>query len=455
MKYYSKLVLPLLAISSLQSMALETENKRPNIILVYCDDLGYGDLGITGHPHIQTPHIDQMALSGIRFTNYYSASPASTASRYAMLTGRYPSRSGFGWVLDPKSTIGIHSEEQTVAELLKQQGYATAMYGKWHLGSTKREYLPLQNGFDEYIGLPYSNDMIPPLYQDIALLNGNDTLEINPDQSKLTKLYTEKALSFIKQNKKSPFFIYLPYAMPHVPLFPGKNFAGKSKRGAYGDVVEEIDWAMGQIFSTLEQEGIEKNTIVWFISDNGPWILKKEQGGSAGLFKDGKGSTWEGGVRVPCIAYWPGQISTKINEEVVTAMDVFATNVKLGGASIPGNRVTDGTDLRYYLGFTNVKEKPQTPYFYCGLQNEVMAVRLGKWKLHIKTFSQINKDYFSGELPLLFNLETDPSENYNLATQYPEIVRQLKTLINEHLEEIDRTGNDYGVQKSHRIKERL
>lgn len=446
MNNYLKITLPLFFISSIQGNAKKIKEKQPNIILIYCDDMGYGDLSITGHPHIKTPHIDRMALSGIRFTNYYSASPASTASRYSMLTGRYPSRSGFAWVLDPTSPKGLHPQELTMAELLKEQGYATAMYGKWHLGSTRKEFLPLQNGFDEYVGLPYSNDMIPPNYQDIALLNGNDTLEINPDQSRLTELYTQKTISFIKRHKKSPFFIYLPYAMPHVPLHPGKNFAGKSKRGAYGDVVEEIDWAMGEIIKTLEQEGLEKNTIVWFISDNGPWILKKEQGGSAGLFKDGKGSTWEGGVRVPCIAYWPGRFDGAINENIVTAMDVFATNICLGGAQIPDDRAIDGADLRNYLGFTKIKEKAETPYFYSGIRNELMAVRQGKWKLHIKTYSQIGKDYFNGELPLLFNLETDPSEMYNQSSHYPEIVEKLELLIKDKQKEIKATGSFYKDQ---------
>lgn len=438
-----KICLPLLALPLMQGMAKDIKRERPNIILVYCDDLGYGDLGVTGHPHIKTPHIDQMALTGVRFTNYYSASPASTASRYAMLTGRYPSRSGFGWVLDPKSPIGIHPQELTIAELLKQQGYATAIYGKWHLGNTQKKYLPLQNGFDEYVGLPYSNDMIPPHYPDIALMNGNDTLELNPDQTRLTELYTEKALSFIKRHKSSPFFIYLPYAMPHVPLHPGKAFAGKSKRGAYGDVVEEIDWAMGKLLETLQKEGLSENTIVWFISDNGPWVLKNEAGGSAGLFRDGKGSTWEGGVRVPCIAYWPGQIGGQVNEQIVTAMDVYATNAWLGGTDIPRDRVVDGQNIASYLGFSGIKEKEETPYFYFGIQNKLMAVRKGKWKLHIKTYSQLGIDYFKGELPLLFDLEADPSEKYNQAAKHPEIVQELNALYESKLKEIARTGSFY------------
>ena len=430
-----------LCISPVVGQAKKKADTQPNIILIYCDDLGYGDLGITGHPNIRTPNIDKMAVNGLRFTNYYSASPASTASRYALLTGKYPPRSGFSWVLVPESERGIHPQEITQAEALKEQGYKTAIYGKWHLGSTKKEYLPLQNGFDEYVGFPYSNDMIPPNWPDIPLLSGNDTLEINPDQSKLTELYTEKAISFIKKNKNEKFFIYLPYAMPHVPLYPGKKFAGKSKRGAYGDVVEEIDWAVGEIIAALEHEGLDKNTIVWFISDNGPWIIKNEEGGSAGLFRDGKGSTWEGGVRVPCIAYCPGQIKPALNDSIITAMDVYATNLWLSGYKLPTNHVTDGFVVSSYLGYKNVTNKKFEPYFYFGNNHELFAVRLGKWKLHIKTSSQTGADYFNGELPLLFDLETDPSEKYNLANKYPETVKMLNNLMNDKVKEINDMGS--------------
>lgn len=417
------------------------KEKNPNIVIIYCDDLGYGDIGITGHPDIKTPNLDQMALNGMRFTNYYSASPASTASRYALMTGKYPSRSGFGWVLDPKSPKGIHPKEKTLAEALKEQGYSTAIYGKWHLGSTKKEYLPLQNGFDDYVGFPYSNDMIPPKFQDIALMCGNDTLEMNPDQTKLTELYTQKAISFIKKNKKNNFFLYIPYAMPHTPLHPGKAFAGKSKRGTYGDVVEEIDWSVGEILNTLRKNGLDENTIVWFMSDNGPWVIQNEKGGSAGLFRDGKGSTWEGGVRVPCFVSWPGRLKAQVNENIVTAMDVYATSAWMGGSEIPQSQVIDGKNIASYLGYTHAAEKEDTPYFYFGLNQQLMAVRKGSWKLHIKTYSQLGLDYFNGKLPLLFNVNIDPSEKYNVEDKHPEIVKELSLLITEKLQEIKTTGS--------------
>ncbi|MEG1545026.1 MAG: sulfatase [Tannerellaceae bacterium] len=438
--FVNKQIYALCCLSLVPLQQLSAASKKavgqPNIILIYCDDLGYGDLGVTGHPQIHTPNIDRMALDGVRFSNYYSASPASTASRYAMMTGKYPARSGFEWVLGPKSEKGIHPNEITQAEALKSKGYKTAIYGKWHLGSTKQAFMPLQNGFDEYVGFPYSNDMIPPKFQNIALLCGNDTIEMNPDQSKLTELYTQKAITFITKNKKEKFFIYLPYAMPHVPLHPGKRFASQSKRGAYGDVVEEIDWYVGEILSTLKKEKLDKNTLVWFISDNGPWIIKDEEGGSAGLFRDGKGSTWEGGVRVPCIAYLPGQIVPQVNDKIVTAMDVYATNLWLGDYQLPENHVTDGVNIASYLAYPNAAEKKDTPYFYFGLSNRLFAVREGKWKLHMKTYSQTGVEYFSGKLPLLFNVEVDPSEKKDLSKQYPEIVKHLQELLDVKGKEI-------------------
>ncbi|MCB0587056.1 MAG: sulfatase, partial [Phaeodactylibacter sp.] len=357
---------------------------KPNIIILFCDDLGYGDLGTYGHPTIRTPNLDRMAAEGMKFTNFYSGSPACTASRYALLTGRYPIRSGFSWVLYPASERGIHPEELTLAEGLKQAGYQTACFGKWHLGTTKKEYLPLQNGFDEYLGLPYSNDMIPPKFPDIALLQGNDTLELNPDQNRLTALYTSRAKAFIKKNKNRPFFLYLPYAMPHVPLHPGAAFSGKSPRGTYGDVVEEIDWSVGEILKLLDEQGLSENTLVFFTSDNGPWIIKNEEGGSAGLLRDGKGSTWEGGMREPAIARWPGTVepgSVQVSQS--STLDLYATAMKLAGTALPEGRAIDGNDIGPMLRGEAGDRVASPPFFYYG-PNELHAVRNGPWKLHIR-----------------------------------------------------------------------
>lgn len=412
--------------------------KRPNFIIIYVDDLGYGDVGMNGNPNIRTPNLDRMALEGMRFSNYYSASPACTASRYALLTGKYPSRAGFRWVLNPQDTIGIHPKEQTVAELLHNEGYRTAMFGKWHLGSTKKDYLPVFNGFEEYLGLPYSNDMIPPKYPDIALLDGVDTVEMNPDQAQLTRIYTERAIAFLEKNGKSPFFIYLPYAMPHTPLFASSAFSGKSRRGLFGDVVEELDYYIGKLRDYLVKKGLDKNTYVVFTSDNGPWLTQYDRGGSAGLFRDGKGSTWEGGVRVPFILWGHKDLKKgTVVDEVFTALDMLPTIGALSKSSVPKNSI-DGVDLR---NLWNGEGKGRDVFYYFGIDHQLMAVRKGAWKLHIKTYSQLGISYFDTTLPLLFNLDEDPSEKYNLASKNPDIVDELGELIRRKKEEVDQTGS--------------
>jgi arylsulfatase len=414
---------------------------RPNIIIIYCDDLGYGDIGINGHPTIRTPNLDKMAMNGIRFTNYYSASPASTASRYSLLTGRYPARSGLRWVLAPNDERGIHPEEITMAEALKEQGYSTAIFGKWHLGDRK-EYFPLQRGFDKWVGIPYSNDMLPPRFPDLPLMNGNEIEELNPNQKYLTERFTREAIAFMEENKDNPFLIYLPYTMPHTPLYPGDAFRGISRRGLYGDTVEEIDWAVGEILHSLEELGIKENTLVWFTSDNGQWAIQGVEGGSAGLFRDAKGSTWEGGVRVPSFVLWKGRIKPGVNMEIVTSMDIFATALWLAGAEKPTDRVIDGRNIAYYLGFENVPPKEDIPHFFFGQSDhQLMAVRKGAWKLHVKTSSQLAIDYFNGKLPLLFNVNEDPSEKYDLSGQFPEIVEKLTLLIENKLKEIREAGS--------------
>lgn len=416
----------------------KTEETPPNIIVIFCDDLGYGDLHSYGHPTIATPHLDQMAQDGMLFTQFYSASPACTASRYALLTGRYPIRSGFDWVLYPKSERGVHPDEYTLAEGLKDAGYRTACFGKWHLGSTKPAYLPLQNGFDSYLGLPYSNDMIPPKWPDIALLSGNDTLGVNPDQSILTGLYTQMAVDFMKAESDSPFFIYLPFAMPHVPLFPGKDFQGQSRAGLYGDVVEEIDAAVGKIRAELEAEGLAKNTLILFTSDNGPWIIKGLKGGSAGHLRDGKGSTWEGGMRVPGIACWPGKIApNQVQRTPANTMDWYTTLIELAGAAVPRDRMVDGQNIGPLLFGDNYQERA---FFYYGPGNKLHAVRVGDWKLHQATSSQTGVDYFEGKLPLLFNLEEDPGERFDRSKDYPEIVADLEKQLEAQAKATARAG---------------
>ncbi|MEQ8703611.1 MAG: sulfatase [Phaeodactylibacter sp.] len=414
------------------------DHRPPNLIVIFCDDLGYGDLRSYGHPTIATPHLDQMAREGMLFTQFYSASPACTASRYALLTGRYPVRSGFDWVLYPKSERGLHPKEHTLAEGLKTAGYRTGCFGKWHLGSTKPEYLPLQNGFDAYVGLPYSNDMIPPKWPDIALLSGNDTLGMNPDQSLLTGLYTQVALDFMQQDDAAPFFVYLPFAMPHVPLYPGEAFEGHSRAGTYGDVVEEIDDAVGQIRSALDQAGLAENTLILFTSDNGPWIIKGADGGSAGHLRDGKGSTWEGGMRVPGIACWPGTIAPgQVQRAPVNTMDCYTTLLQLAGQDLPEDRLVDGQNLLPLLRGDTLADRP---FFYYGPGNQLQSVRKGPWKLHQITSSQTGIDYFDGQLPLLFNLDEDPGERFDRAVEYPEVVAELQLLLKAQAAATEKEG---------------
>lgn len=427
----------------------ESEPSPPNIILFFCDDLGYGDLGNYGHPTIRTPNLDRMAAQGVKFTSFYSGSPACTASRYALLTGRYPVRSGFPWVLVPNSSRGIHPKEWTIAEGLKEAGYATGIFGKWHLGNTKHEFLPLQNGFDEYLGLPYSNDMLPPRWGEIPLMEGNDTLEVSPDQSLLTKRYTERAIEFIQKNKEAPFFVYMPYAMPHLPLHPGADFAGKSKRGRYGDVVEEIDWSVGEVWKTIEAMGLSENTLLVFTSDNGPWIIKNEKGGSSGLLRDGKGSTWEGGMRVPGIAVWKNKIKAQtVCNQRASTLDLYHSFLKIAGQELP-KHIVDGEDISDWLsGKLEPNDLRKTAYFYYGPKT-LHAVRKGAWKLHVKTSSQTGKDYFDGKLPLLFNVETDPSEQYELSEKHPEIVADLMKEIDKHQQTIVDNPNFYKKDREH------
>ncbi len=426
----------------------------PNFVILFADDLGYGDLSCYGNDTIRTPNLDRLASKGRRFTQFYSASPACSASRYALLTGRYPAWSGFGWVLNPDATRGLHPQDQTIAEALRNAGYATACFGKWHLGTYYPEFLPTGSGFDEYLGLPYSNDMIPPLWQDIALLEGTDTLEMNPDQTRLTRLYTERAIDFIRRHREQPFFVYLPYAMPHVPLHPGPDFAGRSPRGPYGDVVEEIDWSAGQIAATLEELGIAGNTLVFFTSDNGPWIIKGRDGGSAGPLRDGKGSSWEGGQREPAIAWWPGKISPAQVKSPASMLDLYPTLLSLAGQPMPQNHPLDGRDISTLLTGTT-PELPENTFFYYGINNELHAVRRGRWKLHRKTYSQTGIDYFDGKLPLLFDLEADPGETEDLADDHPGIVAELEKLLERQLDDVAGTPDFFTRERLAQLTEHL
>lgn len=443
------IVLACIALTPLLCAADPT--KKPNIIIILADDLGYGDLACYGHPTIRTPNLDRMAQEGMRFTDFYSAGEVCTPSRAALLTGRLPIRNGMcsdkRRVLFPDSAGGLPAGEITIARALKKQGYATGAVGKWHLGHLP-QYLPTSHGFDSYFGIPYSNDMdrtemapkgreaiLHPKsdYFNVPLLRGEKILERPPDQSQLTRRYTEEGMKFIRDHKKEPFFLYFAHTFPHVPLFASEKFLGQSRRGLYGDAVEELDWSVGQLLDTLRGEGLAENTFVFFTSDNGPWLIQGDQGGSAGLLREGKGSTWEGGMREPGIAWWPGKIKAKtVNHDIAGTMDLFVTSLKLAGALLPADRLVDGIDLTPTL--LDGKESNRSVYFfYRGEQ--LFAVRKGMFKVHLSTQAGYgNEAAKKHDPPLLYHLGIDPAEAYNVAKQHLEVVADLLKEVAKHRE---------------------
>jgi arylsulfatase A len=439
---FSGMAAGLLAIQSGESVQAN-DAAAPNIVVVFCDDLGYGDLGCFGHPTIQTPNLDRMAAEGIKLTQFYSAAPVCTPSRAALMTGRLPIRSGMcsdkRRVLFPDSGGGIPETEITLAEALRERGYATGCVGKWHLGHLP-QFLPTANGFDSYFGIPYSNDMDriaeapkgreafwkpESRYWNVPLMRNEELLERPADQTTITRRYTEEAVRFIEGHRDGPFFLYMPHSMPHVPLFRSGDFAETSRRGLYGDVIEEIDWSVGQILDTLRQLELADNTIVWFTSDNGPWLTFKDHGGSAGLLKDGKGTTWEGGMREPTLVWWPGRIPAgRVSAELGTTMDIYATSIALAGGGLPEDRVVDGVDLSASLleGAASPREQVQ---YYRGTR--LMALRQGPWKAHFMTQESYtgNNELVTHDPPVLYNLEVDPGEQWDVASEHPEVVEAL------------------------------
>ncbi len=408
----------------------EPGTERPNIVLINCDDLGYGDLGCYGSPWNNTPAVDRLAGEGMKFTDFYMASPVCSPSRGAMMTGCYPPRIGFDLfdgriVLFPGQGIGLNPEEKTVATLLKERGYATMHIGKWHCGD-QPEFLPTSHGFDHYFGLPYSNDMGRQsnlhggdLWPPLPLLDDEDVTEQQPDQALLTQRYTERAVDFIRENSDGPFFLYFAHMHVHLPHYVPERFTRASKNGVYGGAVEYIDWSLSVIMDELEQLGLDDNTMIVFTSDNGS---NTRFGGSNQPLRGRKGQTWEGGQRVPCLVRWPGKVPAGgVCSEVATAMDFLPTFAGLAGANVPDDRIIDGRDIFPLMQGDPDAESPHEAFFY--YRKECLdAVRAGRWKLHVHKIE-------TGPIRELYDLQRDVRESVNVYDEHPEVVARLEKLL--------------------------
>lgn len=440
---------------------VDAQNK-PNIIIVFMDDMGYGDLSVNGALDYKTPYLDQMASKGVRFTNFLSAQATCTASRAALLTGNYPNRMNMYGAFGPNSKIGLHVSEVTIADMLKQKGYNTHMIGKWHLGN-EPDFLPTRQGFDSYLGLPYSNDMWPVEYDGtpakpggrvahypvLPLLQINKDMQIPDtvmkitnlkDQAQLTTTYTEDAVRYIRENKDTPFFLYLAHSMPHAPIAVSSKFRGKSEQGLFGDMMMEIDWSMEQISKALKDAKVDKNTIVIFTSDNGPWLNFGNHNGNTAGFRGGKGNSWEGGVRVPCIISWPAVVSPgTVANQLSSTIDVFATIADIVKFSEHPHRI-DGISFLPILKNTN-NEALRKEFYYYYNKNDLEAVRLDHWKLVLphdyRSYENILPEdngfggkYAKGTVDSLelYDLRRDPGERYNVIEKYPEIRERLLEL---------------------------
>lgn len=432
--------------------------KPTNFVIIFMDDMGYGDLGCTGAIGYETPNIDKMANEGMRFTHFYSAQAVSGASRAGLLTGCYPNRICMPGAPSHLSKTGISDSEETIADVLQKKGYACAAYGKWHLGHHK-QFLPIHHGFDEYFGIPYSNDMWPNhptgTYPPLPLIEGDEIVEYNPDQSRFTTDFTNRALNFIDQHKNEPFFVYLAHPMPHVPLFVSDKFKGKSEQGLYGDVIMEIDWSVGQILKKLDDEGLSENTLVVVTSDNGPWLNYGNHGGTTGGLREGKGVSFEGGQRVPCIMRWKGTIPEGvICNKLSSTIDLLPTFASISSAPLPKHKI-DGVNILPLLK-QEESANPRTSFYYYYRRNSLEAVTDGRFKL---VFPHPHRTYegfmpgndgapgpvnenFQLEETLLFDLRRDPGERYNVIDLYPEVVKKLNLMADDARKDLgdDLTG---------------
>jgi arylsulfatase len=477
-------MLGMLFASRVSAAAPRAATDRPNLIVVLLDDAGYGDFPLAGNPTTRTPNLERMAREGLRFAQFYCGSAACTASRFALLTGRNARRSGLGkWVISPDDARFLHQNEITIADGLRQRGYKTAIFGKWHLGTPNEtngfntNAFPLAHGFDKYCGLNASAD-----YPDVKLYEGpsaapnfacvyhlmDSNVRSNAQlQSGFTRRFTDETIRFMRENREKPFYIYLAYTLPHLPLYPNKEFAGKSLRGTYGDIMEELDASLGRVLDAVNQEGLEQNTLVVFTSDNGPWIFwRKDRNerlnvGDSGPFRDGKGSGWEGGVRVPGIFWWPGTIAPgTVVSQPASTLDLLPTIFRLAGEPLPQDRTIDGRDVSPLLApkiFSGVV--PAFTFFYTDEHNAVSGVRKGAWKLHTKIYTQTGDNYGHSSVtfknPLLFQVEHDFGERFNVASEELAKVRELQNDITAFNRQADAEGTfwDRGSQSKHSAHE--
>ena len=438
--------------------------QKPNFIVIFCDDLGYGDLACFGHPTIRTPNLDRMAVEGQKWTNFYVGASVCTPSRAALLTGRLPVRNGMmsatRRVLFPDSKGGLAASEITIAEFLRRAGYATAAVGKWHLGHLP-QFLPTAHGFDTYWGIPYSNDMdgqkgfpsyrqkahrdahyYAPIEQyHVPIIHDTTVIERPANQHTITRRFTEKTIEFIKDHQEQPFFVYLAHSLPHIPLYASDKFLGESRRGIFGDVVEEIDTGVGEILSTLEDLDLAKNTLVVFTSDNGPWLPFHTHGGSAGLLREGKGTTFEGGMREPTLFWWPGMVKPGVQMEMGATLDLLPTFCSLAGVDPPHDRVLDGYDLSPLL-LGKTEKSPRDRMFYWR-EEELYAVRVGPWKAHFITEGcyGLGPKREVHDTPQLYHLEHDPSEKYNVAEFHAQVIVRIKSIAAVHKQKMQSMEN--------------
>jgi arylsulfatase A len=416
------------------SLRAQSTASKPNVVIIFIDDLGYADIGPFGATKQKTPHLDRMASEGMKLTSFYGA-PVCSVSRAQLLTGCYGVRVSVPGVFFPASNNGLHPNEFTIAERLKEQGYASMCIGKWHVGD-QPAFLPTKQGFDHYFGIPYSNDMqrvstengkhVVPLLRDDKV----EELLTDEDQSRIVERYTQEAVGFIRENKDKPFLLYFPHTAVHTPIFPGEAFSGKSNNGRFGDWVEEVDWSVGQVLGTLRELKLDNNTLVIFTSDNGPWLIKGSDGGSALPLRGGKGSTWEGGVRVPTIAWWPGKIApSSVCDAVAGTIDLLPTAVSIAGGTVPGEPVIDGRDISPLLFGKSTTSPREAHYYFAG--NNLQAVRQGPWKLaitaQVETMGKDAKED-SKQNPRLYNLDQEIGEQTNLADKHPDVVKKLEAL---------------------------